>query len=31
LARLAGGEYLRLPRLEQNAMSGAVKARLEAV
>jgi magnesium chelatase subunit D len=31
LARLAGGEYIRLPRPEPAAMSGAVKARLEAV
>jgi magnesium chelatase subunit D len=31
LARLAGGEYVRLPRPEPAAMSGAVKARLEAV
>jgi magnesium chelatase subunit D len=31
LARLAGGEYIRLPRPESASMSGAVKARLEAV
>jgi magnesium chelatase subunit D len=31
LARLAGGEYLRLPKPESASMSGAVKARLEAV
>jgi magnesium chelatase subunit D len=31
IARLAGGEYLRLPRLEPTAVSGAVRARLEAV
>jgi magnesium chelatase subunit D len=31
LARLAGGEYVRLPRPEPGAMSGAVSARLEAV
>lgn len=30
LARLAGGEYVRLPRPEPAAMSGAVSARLEA-
>jgi hypothetical protein len=31
LARLSGGEYVRLPRPEPTAISGAVKARLEAV
>jgi magnesium chelatase subunit D len=31
LARLAGGEYIRLPRPEPTAMSDAVNARLEAV
>ncbi len=31
LARSAGGEYIRLPRIEPGAMAGAVKDRLEAV